>query len=158
MKSWLIEPEVYFFASGVGEGMTSLNAFDAAVLAAGVGNTNLIKLSSIIPPNCVECEPIKLPKGAAIPVAYAYISSDVPGEVISAAVAAAIPNEEGEQGVIMEYSANGHKEDIEAIVRAMAEEGIRMRGLTIKSLKSAAVEHKVARIGGAFSGVVLWYK
>ena len=40
-------------ASGTGIGHTKLAAFDAALHAAGVSNYNLIKLSSIIPPNSV---------------------------------------------------------------------------------------------------------
>jgi arginine decarboxylase len=36
---------------GTGEGPTSLAAFDAALLAAGVENYNLIRLSSVIPPD-----------------------------------------------------------------------------------------------------------
>ncbi len=36
--------------SGTGTGPTALAAFDAALLAAGVANYNLIPLSSIIPP------------------------------------------------------------------------------------------------------------
>lgn len=39
--------------SGVGEGPTPLAAFDAALMAAGVGNYNLLHLSSIIPPSAV---------------------------------------------------------------------------------------------------------
>jgi arginine decarboxylase len=35
---------------GTGEGPTSLAAFDSALLAAGVENYNLIRLSSVIPP------------------------------------------------------------------------------------------------------------
>lgn len=37
---------------GVGIGKTSLSAFDCALKNAGVYNYNLIRLSSIIPPNC----------------------------------------------------------------------------------------------------------
>lgn len=37
--------------SGTGKGHTKLAAFDAALNEAGVANYNLIKLSSIIPPN-----------------------------------------------------------------------------------------------------------
>jgi arginine decarboxylase len=36
-------------ASGIGTGPTKLAAFDAALIAAGVANYNLIKLSSVIP-------------------------------------------------------------------------------------------------------------
>lgn len=37
-------------ASGVGSGPTELAAFDAALIAAGVANFNLVVLSSVIPP------------------------------------------------------------------------------------------------------------
>ena len=36
--------------AGHAEGGTTLNAFDNALLAAGIGNINLIKVSSILPP------------------------------------------------------------------------------------------------------------
>lgn len=42
---------VIFVTSGTGVGQTQLAAFDAALLHAGIGNFNLIKLSSVIPPN-----------------------------------------------------------------------------------------------------------
>ena len=35
--------------AGRAEGGTTLNAFDNALLAAGIGNINLIKVSSILP-------------------------------------------------------------------------------------------------------------
>jgi arginine decarboxylase len=37
-------------SSGTGVGLTRLAAFDAALIMAGVGNFNLIRLSSVIPP------------------------------------------------------------------------------------------------------------
>ena len=37
--------------AGHAEGGTALNAFDNALLAAGIGNINLIKISSILPPD-----------------------------------------------------------------------------------------------------------
>lgn len=38
-------------SSGIGSGVTKLAAFDAALFDAGIANFNLIKLSSVIPPN-----------------------------------------------------------------------------------------------------------
>jgi len=47
---------------GVGRGPTPLAAFDAALLASGVENYNLITLSSVIPPGAtIECSPYKSP-------------------------------------------------------------------------------------------------
>ena len=52
-------------ASGVGSGPTELAAFDAALIAAGVANFNLLVLSSVIPPasEIVESEERLNPDG-----------------------------------------------------------------------------------------------
>lgn len=150
-------PTKFFLVAGSSEGYTPLNAFDGALLDAGIGNTNLVKMSSIIPPNCEEIKPVSLPYGALVPVAYASISSDLEGEVISAAVAAAVPKDPAKPGLIMEYSSRGRKKDIEKIVRKMAEKGLQMRHEEIGEIKSISIEHRVKKIGTAFAAVVLWY-
>jgi len=101
------------------------------------------------------CEPRKLEVGTLAPAVTAAIASDIPGEIISAAVAVAWAADTGHGAVVMEYAARGHKEDIEAIVRRMAEEGLRMRGLATGQLHSLAVQHRVQRIGSAVAGLVL---
>jgi arginine decarboxylase len=149
-------PTHYFVASGASDGYTPLNAFDGALLRAGIGNTNIVKMSSIVPPHCQLVAPIPLPPGALVPTAYASITSDVPGEVISAGVAIALPEDENQNGLIMEYSAKGERRKIEEIVRTMAMEGMKLRGWAIKDLKSIAIEYKVKNIGAALAAVVLW--
>ncbi len=149
-------PTKYFLVAGSSEGMTNLNSFDGALLNAGIGNTNLIKVSSILPPNCKNIEPIQIPYGAIVPIAYASITSQLEGEVIAAAVAVAVPEDEKKPGLIMEYSARGRKDDIEEIVRNMAKHGMELRGEKIKEIKSIGTQHKVTNIGTAFAGVVLW--
>jgi arginine decarboxylase len=149
-------PTKFFFVKGSSEGYMPLNAFDGALMKAGVGNTNLLKMSSIIPPHCQEIEPLPLPQGTLVPVAYASITSQNPGEVISAAVAAAFPENRDHAALIMEYAAKGSKEEVETTVINMAEEGMKMRGKRIKSIKSVTVEHKVEHCGAAFAAVVLW--
>jgi len=149
-------PTKFFFVKGSSEGYMPLNAFDGALMDAGIGNTNLVKMSSIIPPHAEEIEPISLPQGALVPVAYASFISDNPGDTIAAGVAAAFPENENKAALIMEYAAKGSKEEIETIVRKMAEEGMKMRGEKIKRIKSVAVEHKVKKIGAVFAAVVLW--
>jgi arginine decarboxylase len=149
-------PTLYFLASGASEGYTPLNAFDGALLQAGIGNTNIIKMSSILPPRCQQVSAIDLPLGALVPAAYASITSEVPGEVISAGVAVALPEDEDQNGLIMEYSGRGGRRQIEEIVRNMAVEGMMLRGWEIKELKSIAMEHEVANIGAALAAIVLW--
>ena len=149
-------PTQYFLVSGASDGYTPLNAFDAALLQAGIGNTNIVKMSSIVPPHCHRISPISLPPGALVPAAYACITSDVPGEIISAGVAVALPEDENQNGLIMEYSAKGDRGKIEETVRNMAVEGMKLRGWEIKELKSIATEYKVKKIGAVLAAVVLW--
>jgi arginine decarboxylase len=149
-------PTRYFLASGASDGYTPLNAFDGALLQAGIGNTNIVKMSSIVPPHCKLVAPFALPPGALVPTAYAAITSDVPGEIISAGIAVALPEDENQNGLIMEYSAQGERAKIEEIVRNMAMEGMMLRGWKIKDLKSIAIEYKVKKIGAALAAVVLW--
>lgn len=64
-------PTKFFLVSGSSEGYSLLNAFDGALIASGVGDTNLVKMSSILPPGCVEINPppVPMPQGALVPVA-----------------------------------------------------------------------------------------
>src|SRR3972149_2109217 len=149
-------PTQYFLVSGASDGFTLLNAFDGALLQAGIGNTNIVKMSSIVPPHCQRISPIALPPGALVPAAYAALTSDVPGEIISAGVAVALPEDENQNGLIMEYSAKGEQCKIEEIVRNMAVEGMKLRGWQIKDMKSIAIEYKIKKIGAVLAAVVLW--
>ncbi len=149
-------PTKYFMVSGASEGFTPLNAFDGALLQAGIGNTNIVKMSSIVPPRCQLVSPVSLPPGALVPAAYASITSDEPGNIISAGVAIALPENEDLNGLIMEYSGKGDRQKIEEIVRNMAIEGMKLRGWKIKDIQSIAIEYKVKKIGAAFAAVVLW--
>ena len=150
-------PTKYYFVTGTSEGYTALNAFDGALLDAKIGNTNLVKMSSILPPRCEEIPAIEqLPYGALVPVAYASMESSGAGEILSSAVAIAYPKDDSKPGLIMEYSARGHKEDAKEIVERMAKEGMIMRNEPLKEIRSVACEHKVEHIGATFAAVVLW--
>ncbi|HEB83615.1 MAG TPA: arginine decarboxylase, pyruvoyl-dependent, partial [Bacteroidetes bacterium] len=113
-------PKRFFLTAGSAEGYTPLNAFDAALINAGVGDLNLVKLSSILPPGCEHHDPFDLAAGTLTPVAYSSLTSHLTGEVIAAAVACALPEDPAQPGVIMEYSARGSAENAEAIARDMA--------------------------------------
>ena len=141
--------------AGSAEGGTTLNAFDNALLAAGIGNINLVKVSSIVPP---EVDIVPLPAirpGAIVPTAYAAITSDTPGELIAAAVGYALPEDRTRAGVIMEYHAGADRATAERAVRAMLDEAFRVRGETAREVRVVAVEHRVAAIGCALAAVTL---
>jgi arginine decarboxylase len=141
--------------AGHAEGGTSLNAFDNALLAAGIGNINLVKVSSIIPPDVESVDLPKIKPGALIPTAYAAISSDVPGELVTAAVGWALPDDPTRPGVIMEYHAIGDRRTAERMIAQMLEEAFRVRGETIRESRVVAAEHRVERVGCAVAAVTL---
>ena len=151
-------PNIYCLVTGAGEGRTLLNAFDRALLAAGVGDTNLVRMSSILPPGALQRDKVILPRGGLIPTAYAQIGSDQPGEIISAAIAVALPEDTNQAGVIMEYEAKKPLSETEAKVRQMAEDAFEYRNRKIKEIRSVGIEHTVETCGTVFAGVVLWYE
>ncbi len=150
-------PKTFFLAAGGSEGMTPLNAFDNALMDAKVGNTNIIKMSSILPPSCRKIRPVKLPYGTLVPAAYASKTSSILGEMIASGVAVAIPKNPSLPGLIMEYSGSGYKKEVEEIVRNMAEEGMRHRGYEVKEILSKAIQRKVKKCAATFAAVVLWW-
>lgn len=146
----------FFLCSGHAEGYAPLNAFDHALLAAGVGDTNLVRLSSILPPSCVRVTPFKLPYGALVPVAYADMVSSRPGAVIAAAVAVGIPLDPTLPGLIMEHHGEGTLDAVAAQVREMTVQGMRHRNRELRDVLVMGAEHVVSQHGAAFAGVVLW--
>jgi arginine decarboxylase len=148
-------PKKFTLVAGGAEGPSLLNAFDNALLVAGVGNLNLIKVSSILPPGAQEVEVLDVPPGSLLPIAYGSAVSDEPGTRVAAAVAVGLsPNT---FGVIMEYGGRCTKEEAEAEVRRRVEEAFKHRGLPLVGIRSIAAEHVVERAGCAFAGCALWY-
>src|SRR5581483_6664802 len=85
--------------AGSAEGSTPLNAFDNALLAAGIGNIKLIKFSSILPPGVELVPQPRIKPGALVPTAYAGMTSELPREVVAAAVGWARPLDAAKNGV-----------------------------------------------------------
>lgn len=153
-------PNVYTLVKGSAEGRTRLNAFDMALLEAGVGDTNLMRMSSILPPSAkqVNVNDLHLPKGGLVPLAYATIDGTTPGRIISAAIAVGIPEDSSEPGVIMEFEDHAPLSTVEDIVQQMVVDGFEYRNRKLKEIKSIGIEHNIERCGAVFAAAVLWYE
>jgi arginine decarboxylase len=105
---------------GTGRGPTELAAYDAALAAAGVGNYNLVAVSSILPADAdvsvAGTAPDLGPAGARLTVVQARATVEGPGHVSAALGYASGPG----PGVV--YEAAG--ETVEADVRTEVEEGL----------------------------------
>lgn len=143
-----------YLVSGASEGCTPLNAFDNALIKAGIGDLNLLKVSSIVPKGAhlIESKPI-IPKGAMVPCVYVAKVGVTPGEQIAVGLGVALA-EDG-FGVIMEAEGDDGKE-IRSQIGMMLEEAFDMRGLKISELRFVIREHKVTNVGCAVAAAVFW--
>ncbi|MCY0878193.1 MAG: arginine decarboxylase, pyruvoyl-dependent [Firmicutes bacterium] len=141
--------------AGAAEGPTRLNAFDNALLRAGIGNVNLVRISSILPAHAVEEPILKVEPGSLVPTAYGTIIAEDRGALIAAAVAVGIGAPD-EYGVIMEFSGHCSEREAAETVERMAAEAFRARGRTLERVIVKAAEHRVETIGCAFAAVALW--
>jgi len=149
-------PTQYALAAAAATGRTRLTAFDRALLGAGVGNLNLVRVTSVLPPGAVHRDRLDLPPGSLCPIAYGTISSGVAGQTISAAVAVGISQDSF--GMIMEFSGECSREEAEKVVRGMVEEAFASRGLPLAEVKVKATSITVPEggVASAFAGVPLW--
>ncbi|HHT46101.1 MAG TPA: arginine decarboxylase, pyruvoyl-dependent [Firmicutes bacterium] len=151
----ITNPERFIIVSAAAEANYALTAFDNALLKAGIGNVNLVKISSILPPGCSEEENgISFPPGAFVPTAYGSICSETKGELIAAAVG--IGFSQDSFGVIMEFSGKCSAEEARNNVEAMIREAFLNRRQALKDMKIKCVEHRVEKAGAALAAVALW--
>ncbi|MCG2828845.1 pyruvoyl-dependent arginine decarboxylase [Methanothermobacter sp. K4] len=138
--------------SGSSEGPTSLNAFDNALLEAGIGDVNLIKVSSILPHGTEIVELPALEPGSMVNCVLSYKISDTPGDLISAAIAAATSDE---FGCVVENSAVNRKpEDVREEAISMVRYMMSVRGLEINELIVEETNHVVEKCGAAVSALI----
>ena len=149
-------PTRYFLTAGFGRGNSELVAFDDALIAAGVADLNLIKLSSILVPGCKKIEKEQIYPGYFVGVAFAKNAGTHTGERIASAMAIAHPKKKDRASLIMEYSASMRAEDCEMVVRKMAEEGLSNRMLDIDRIESISIDCVINEISYAatFAAVV----
>lgn len=133
--------------SGQDEGPTKLNAFDNALTDAGIGDVNLIKVSSMLAKNTEITELPKLKAGAMVNCVLSEITSDNPGDEITAVIAVAIGDELG--CVVETTGINENPEDLTNEARKMVEYMMEKRGVKTKDLiieKSTATVEEIASV------------
>ena len=131
-------PNAIWASAGAAEGDTELNAFDNALLAARVGNLNLIRVSSVLPQDAtVLDEAPQITPGSLVPTVYSVHVSARPGDIVAAAVGIGVA--EGSHGMIYE-SHGGSLGEVEATVRRMIDEGFARRGLHLKEVIVRSIE------------------
>ena len=148
----------FILTVGLGTGSSSLNSFDAALYSSGVANYNLVRVSSILPAKAIEKNEISIQEGSVLHTAYAAETTNINGDIISAAIAVGVPTDDSHVGVIMEFSGHCSKEEAEGQVVAMVDEAMKLRGYQVKEIKHQAVEAKgiSEKFTTVFAAIAMW--
>ncbi|WP_296891021.1 pyruvoyl-dependent arginine decarboxylase [uncultured Methanobrevibacter sp.] len=138
--------------SGKDEGPTKLNAFDNALSDAGIGDVNLIKVSSMLAGNTQITDLPELKAGSMINCVLSEITSDNPGDVITAVIAVAIGEE---LGCVVETTGINKKEnDLIDEAKFMVTYMMEKREVEIKQLIVKKATATVENIASVVASVV----
>ena len=104
-------PKKVFFTKGVGKHKNELQSFELALRNAGIEKSNLVKVSSIVPPNCKiitnEKGISQLNPGQITYCVMSRNSSNEPHRLLGASIGVAIPRKENSYGYISEHHSYG---------------------------------------------------
>ncbi|MGN0176330.1 MAG: pyruvoyl-dependent arginine decarboxylase [Methanobrevibacter sp.] len=138
--------------SGKDEGPSKLNAFDNALTNAGIGDVNLIKVSSMLAGNAEINELPKLKAGAMVNCVLSEITSDNPGDKITAVVAVAIGEELG--CVVETTGVNENPNDLIENAKMMVNYMMEKRDVELKDLIIESSTTTVREIASVVASVV----
>jgi arginine decarboxylase len=108
-------PVRFFLTKGVGEHKDELHSFELALRDACIAHTNIVQVSSILPPRCEQVSQEEgaklLVPGAITFVVMSRISSDEPRRQLSASIGCAKPVIGDRFGYLSEFHGFGLDED-----------------------------------------------
>lgn len=107
-------PTQCFLTKGVGRHREQLQSFEMALRDAGIAHFNLVRVSSIFPPNCrilSRKEGLKLLKPGQIVFCVLYdVGTNEPNRLMAASVGLAIPRDRSHHGYLSEHKSFGQTE------------------------------------------------
>ena len=134
--------------SGSDEGPTKLNAFDNALSNAGIGDVNLIKVSSMLAGNTKVQKLPKLKAGAMVNCVLSEVTSDNPGDEITSVIGVAIGEELG-----CAVETCGINEDIDKLVDEAKEMVTYMMDKRKVDIKELIIEYSTAKVKNVASTI-----
>lgn len=104
-------PKEIFLTRGVGRHKEKLASLEMALRKAGIAEFNLIRVSSIFPPNCKiisrKTGLNKLSPGQIVPCVMSQNESNEPRRLMAASIGLAIPNDKKQYGYLSEHHSFG---------------------------------------------------
>lgn len=108
-------PKNVFFTKGVGKHKEKLQSFELALRKAGIEKYNLVKVSSIFPPNCKIVNKAKgqtmLNDGEIVFCVMSENATNEPNRMVSASVGLAVPAAPNSYGYLSEHHAYGETDE-----------------------------------------------
>jgi len=108
-------PKRVFFTKGVGKHRERLTSFELALRDAGIASQNLVRVSSIFPPQCKllsRTQGLKyLHHGEVAFAVVAENSTREPHRLLAASIGVAIPADRNTYGYLSEHHSFGEKEE-----------------------------------------------
>jgi len=110
----MILPKKVFLTKGKGQHQQKLVSFELALREAGISPFNLVRVSSIFPPECQlisRAEGLKkLKAGQVVFLVMSENFTDEPHRLISASIGLAIPQSKNQYGYLAEHEGFGESE------------------------------------------------
>lgn len=150
-------PREFFVTSGVGMDSEQAAAFDFALYDAGIGECNLVGVSSILPAKAIEIERSKvILTPGEITFCVMSRAEGKSGEVIGAGIGYGRMVGENGSGIICEHHGHHSETYITAKIRKklykMAE--IRAKEIVVNDLKAKSVEVEEEKFGSVVVALV----
>jgi len=108
-------PKYVFLTKGVGRHREKLASFEAALRDAGIAAFNLVRVSSIFPPQCKVISRQRgqkmLMPGQVLFVVMSDNATNEPHRLLSASIGIGIPKDPSKFGYLSEYHSFGEREE-----------------------------------------------
>ncbi len=153
---WDQLPRYFFVTSGIGFSRVSgLNAFDEALIKAGIGQCNLVPVSSIIPGNAIEVDYVEITPGSVVFTVMSRIDGSS-GEEISAGLAwgFGVRSDGLRYGLVVEAYGRVPGSVVKSMLRDRIEAMAKARGMRLENVKYR-VEHVDRVPSGMYASIVV---
>jgi arginine decarboxylase len=104
-----------FLTKGVGKHREKLSSFEMALRSASIAQYNLVRVSSIFPPNCAQISVIEgsrlLSPGQVVPVVMSENATNEPHRLIAASIGVALPADRSQYGYLSEHHSFGQTDE-----------------------------------------------
>lgn len=112
----MLIPKTAFITKGVGRHKEKLTSFEMALRNAMIAEFNLVKVSSIFPPDCKLVQRAaglkNLFPGQILHVVMSENSTNEPNRLVAASAGVAIPKDSSRHGYISEHHSFGQKDAV----------------------------------------------